>query len=424
MSASARVSKLESGISVVTDNMPHLETASLGIWVAAGSRHEEAGENGVSHLLEHMAFKGTARRSARQIAEEIEAVGGDLNASTAFEATGYYARVLGKDVPLALDMLTDILTAPTLNPDELAREQNVIVQEIGAANDAPEDLIFELFQKRAFADQPLGRPILGTPQTVRAQSPATLRAYMAKHYRGPRMVVAAAGAADHDKIVEDVTRQLGPIVGGGNSGAVPARYSGGLEIGVRDLEQAHIVLGLEGRSYHAPDFFAVQIFGNVLGGSSSSRLFQEVREKRGLCYSIYAFHSAYSDTGAFGIYAGSDPADSRELLDVVIAELAAAAEQANSVEIDRAKAMMKVSLLMALESSGARADQIARQILVYGRPIPLEELVRRIDAVTVEDVRAAGRALIASGRPTFAGLGPRAGIESAARIAENLGRAA
>jgi predicted Zn-dependent peptidase len=421
---SPRVTKLESGISVVTDRMPHLKTASLGIWVAAGSRHETPSENGISHLLEHMAFKGTARRSARQIAEEIEAVGGDLNASTGFEATGYYARVLGKDVPLAFDILTDILTAPAFDPDELAREQNVIVQEIGAANDAPEDLIFELFQKRAFPDQPLGRPILGTPQTVRAQSPATLRAYMASHYRGSRMVVAAAGAADHDRIVEDVTRRLGPIAGGGNSAATPARYSGGLEIGVRDLEQAHIVLGLEGRSYHAPDFFAVQIFGNILGGGSSSRLFQEVREKRGLCYSIYAFHAAYSDTGTFGVYAGSDPADSGELLDVVIAELAAAAEKADGVEIDRAKAMMKVSLLMALESSGARADQIARQILVYGRPVPLEELVRRIDAVSVEDVRAAGRALIASGRPTFAGLGPRAGIESAARIAENLGRAA
>jgi len=421
---SPHITKLASGLTVVTDAMPHLETASLGIWIAAGSRHEEASENGASHLLEHMAFKGTARRSARAIAEEIEAVGGDLNASTGFESTGYYARVLANDVPLALDILADILTAPAFDPDELAREQSVIVQEIGAANDAPEDLVYELFQKRAFPDQPLGRSILGTPQTVRAQSPATLRAYMGKHYRAPRMVVAAAGAVDHDRIAEDITRRLAPIAAGGNSAAVPARYAGGVEIGVRDLEQAHVVLGLEGRSYHAPDFFAVQIFGNVLGGGSSSRLFQEVREKRGLCYSIYAFHAAYADTGTFGVYAGSDPADSRELLDVVIAELADAADRAERVEIDRAKAMMKVSLLTALESSGARADQIARQIIVYGRPIPLDELVQRIDAVTVEDVRTAGRALIAGGRPTFAGLGPRAGIESAARIAENLVRRA
>ena len=421
---SARVEKLAGGITVVTEEMPHLATASLGIWVAAGSRHEETGENGVSHLLEHMAFKGTKRRSARQIAEEIEAVGGDLNAATGFEATGYYARVLGNDVPLALDILADILTAPAFEAEELVREQNVIVQEIGAANDTPEDLVYDLFQRRAFPDQPLGRPILGTPQTVRAQSPATLRAYMASHYRGPRMVVAAAGAVRHDTIVAEASRKLGPIAGGGNSAALPARYAGGLEIGVRDLEQAHLVLGLEGRSYHAPDFFAVQIFGNVLGGGSSSRLFQEAREKRGLCYSIYAFHSAYADTGTFGVYAGTDPADSRELLDLVVAELAAAADKADAAEVDRAKALMKVSLLMALESSGARADQIARQMLVYGRPIPLDELVARIDVVTVADVRAAGKSLIAGGRPTFAGLGPRAGIESAARIAENLGRAA
>ena len=354
---STRVTKLESNITVVTDHMPHLQTASLGIWTGAGSRHEETSENGISHLLEHMAFKGTMRRNARQIAEEIEAVGGDLNASTGFEATGYYARVLGQDVPLALDILTDILTAPSFDPEELAREQNVIVQEIGAASDTPEDVVYELFQKRAFPDQPLGRPILGTPQTVRAQSPASLRGYMEKHYRGPRMVVSAAGATDHDQIVEEITRRLASIPSSGSSAAASARYAGGTEIGVRDLEQAHIVLGLEGRSYHAPDFFALQIFGNVLGGSSSSRLFQEVREKRGLCYSIYAFHSSYFDTGAFGIYAGTDPASSRELLDVVIAELAAAAEKTEAAEVDRAKAMMKVSLLMALESSGARADR-------------------------------------------------------------------
>jgi predicted Zn-dependent peptidase len=421
---SARVEKLAGGITVVTEEMPHLATASLGIWVAAGSRHEETGENGVSHLLEHMAFKGTKRRSARQIAEEIEAVGGDLNAATGFEATGYYARVLGNDVPLALDILADILTAPAFEAEELVREQNVIVQEIGAANDTPEDLVYDLFQRRAFPDQPLGRPILGTPQTVRAQSPQTLRAYMEKHYRAPRMVFSAAGAVRHGNVVEEAARRLGAVAGGGNSVAPPARYAGGLEIGVRDLEQAHLVLGLEGRSFHAPDFFAVQIFGNVLGGGSSSRLFQEAREKRGLCYSIYAFHSAYADTGTFGVYAGTDPADSRELLDVVVTELAAAAEKTEAAEVDRAKAMMKVSLLAALESSGARAHQIAHQILVYGRPIPLEELVARIDAVAVADVRAAGSSLISAGKPTFAGLGPRAGIESAARIVENLERAA
>ncbi len=420
----ARVTKLDSGLTVVTDNMPQLKTASLGIWVGAGARYEDVSENGISHLLEHMAFKGTARRDQRQIVEEIEAVGGDLNASTGLETTGYYARVLGEDVPLALDILTDILTTPRFDEQELVREKGVILQEISAANDAPEDIIFDLFQRRAFPDQPVGRPILGTPTTVKSQSPDSLRGYMAKHYQAPRTVVGAAGSVDHDRIVDDVTRGLASLPVAVPPPAKPAKYSGGAEIGTRDLEQAHLVLGLEGRSYHAPEFYALQVFTNMLGGGSSSRLFQEVREKRGLCYSIYAYHSPYSDTGIFAVYAGTNPKDSRDLISVVIEQLIEAAEHAEPAEISRAKAMMKVGLLGALESSGSRADQLARQMLVYGRPVPMEELVQRIDAVSVEDVRAAGRALIAGGRPTFAGLGPRAGIESAARIAENLVRQA
>jgi predicted Zn-dependent peptidase len=368
-----------------------------------------------------MAFKGTKRRSALAIAEEIENVGGDLNASTALESTGYYARVLGEDVPLALDMLSDILTEPSFAEDELVREKGVILQEIGAANDAPEDYVYELFQKCAFPDQPIGRPILGTPLSVNAQTPDSLRQYMAAHYRAPRMVVSAAGAIEHDQVVELMTKRLSSLPSLPAPVAQPARYRGGAEIGSRDLEQSHLVLGFEGRSFLAPEYYALQIFANVLGGGSSSRLFQEVREKRGLCYSVYAYHAAYSDTGVFAVYAGTDPNDSVELMNVVAQQLYEAAEKTTAVEVARAKAMMKVGLSMALESSGARADQLARQLLFYGREIPVEEIVRRVDAVTVEDVRTAGRTLLTSSRPTFAGLGgPKAGIESAARIAENL----
>jgi predicted Zn-dependent peptidase len=420
----ARVSKLPSGLTIVTDRMPHLKTASLGIWAGAGSRHEDTDEHGISHLLEHMAFKGTRRRSARQIVEEIEAVGGDLNASTGVEATGYYARVLGADVPLALDILTDILTEPTFDPQELAREQGVIVQEIGASNDTPEDVVFDLFQARAFPEQSIGRPILGTANSVRSFTPERLRSYLGKHYRAPRMIVAAAGDVDHDAIVADVEKRLAAIPAVAGVSAQSARYAGGLELGTRKLEQAHVVLGLQGCSYLAPGFYALQVFTNVLGGGSSSRLFQEVREKRGLCYSIYAYHQSFFDTGIFGVYAGTDPADTRDLMAVVVDELAGAAATANEAEIGRAKALMKVGLLGMLESSSARADQLGRQILAFGRPIPLEELAAKIDAVTLADVRAAGGALIASGRPTFAGLGPRAGLESAARIAESLERRA
>lgn len=416
-----RITKLDNGITVVTDLMPRLQTASLGIWVGAGARYEEENENGISHLLEHMAFKGTAHRTPLQIAEEIENVGGDLNASTGVETTGYYARVLGEDMPLALDILTDILTTPSFADDELVREQGVILQEIGASYDAPEDLVYQLFQKCAFPDQAIGRSILGTPASVKSQSPESLRDYMAKHYRAPNMVLGAAGAIDHDRIVEDVAKRLAPVSPApAASAAKAARYTGGREIEASDLEQVHVMLGLEGRSYHAPDYFALQIFTNVLGGGSSSRLFQEVREKRGLCYSIYSHHASYADTGIFAVYAGTDPGDSPDLMKVVIEQLNEAAEKATPAEVARAKAMMKVGLLTGLESSGARADQLARHILAYGRPIPMEELVQMIDAVSVDDVRAAGRALIASGRPAFAGLGPHAGIESAARIAESL----
>jgi predicted Zn-dependent peptidase len=417
---STRITKLENGLTVITERMPELQTASLGIWVGAGARYEEESENGISHLLEHMAFKGTARRTPLQIAEEIENVGGDLNASTGLETTGYYARALGEDVPLALDILTDILTAPSFSDEELVREQGVILQEIGASYDVPEDLVYQIFQKCAFPDQAIGRPILGTPESVKSQSPESLRDYMAKRYRAPKMVLGAAGAVDHDRIVEDVTKCLAKVSPAAAPPAKPARYAGGQQTETSDLEQVHVMLGLEGLSYHAPDYFALQIFTNILGGGSSSRLFQEVREKRGLCYSIYAQHASYSDSGIFAVYAGTDPGDGPDLMKVVIEQLHEAADKADPAEVARAKAMMKVGLLTALESSGARADQLARHIIAYGRPIPMEELVQRIDAVTVEDVRAAGRGLIAGGRPVFAGLGPGPGIESAARVAESL----
>jgi predicted Zn-dependent peptidase len=419
----ARVEKLPSGLTVVTDRMEHLRTASLGIWIGAGSRNEDAHEHGIAHFLEHMAFKGTRRRNAREIVEEIEAAGGDLNASTGLESTGYYARVLGEDVPLALDILSDILTGSVFDPAELAREQGVILQEIGAANDAPDDMVFDLFQERAFPDQPIGRPILGTPQSVRSFTPESLRTYLAKHYRAPRMIVSAVGDVDHDAIVAAIGERLASIPVDSAPSAQVAQYAGGQEIGVRDIEQSHVVLGLQGCSYLDPRYYAMQVFSSVLGGGASSRLFQEVRENRGLCYTIYASHQPFSDTGLFSIYAGTDPKDARDLTAVVVDELTGAAETASEAEIARVKALIKVGLLGMLESSSARADQLARQILAYGRPIPLDEIVARIDAVTVQDVRAAGRALISSGRPTFAGLGP-AGLESAARIVETLDRRA
>ncbi|MBX6328173.1 MAG: insulinase family protein [Pseudolabrys sp.] len=419
-----QTTKLASGLTVVTDDMPHLQTASLGVWVGAGSRDEAPDEHGISHLLEHMAFKGTKRRSAREIAETIEAVGGDLNAATSVESTGYFARVLKEDVSLALDVLGDILTDPSFDAEELRREQNVIVQEIGAVEDAPDDLVFERLQETAFPRQSVGRSILGTPQTVRSFTPARLRAYLARNYRAPDMVVAAAGAIEHEAIVEEAERRFAAFAGPAPPPPEPAYFRGGTRIESRSLEQVHIALALEGLSVTDEALYALQAFTNVVGGGMSSRLFQEVREKRGLCYSIHTFHIPYADTGLFGFYAGTDARDAPELMRVTIEQIAGATETINEAEVARAKTQMKAGLLMALESSEARTGQLARQLLAYGRAIPLEEIVERIDAVTVESVRAAGRSLINRSRPAVAALGPSSGLERTAAIAESLVRRA
>src|SRR6185312_7946386 len=421
---SVEITRLPSGLSVVTDRMPHLETASLGVWIGSGSRDEKPDEHGISHLLEHMAFKGTKRRSARQIAEAIEAVGGDLNAATSVESTAYFCRVLKADVPLALDVLSDILSEPAFDPEELQREKNVIVQEIGAKEDDPDDLVFERLQEIAFPNQSVGHSILGTPDSVRSFTPARLRTYLQRNYRGPDMLVAAAGAVEHKQIVAEAQERFASFGGPAAPKPEPARYGGGTQIEQRELEQVHIALALEGLPIADDAIYSLQVFTSVLGGGMSSRLFQEVREKRGLCYTIQAFHMPYADTGLFGLYAGTDEADSPELMRVVIDEVAAATRSLNQDEINRAKAQMKAGLLMALESSEARVGQLARQMLAYGRPIPLAEIVAKVDAVTVDSARAAGRALLGRSKPAIAALGPGNTLESMAAIAESLGRAA
>jgi predicted Zn-dependent peptidase len=421
---SVEVTRLKSGLVVITETMPHLHSASLGVWVGSGSRDEQFDEHGISHLLEHMAFKGTSRRSARQIAEEIEAVGGDLNAATSVETTAYYARVLKHDVPLALDVLSDILSDPTFDPEELRREQNVIVQEIGAAEDTPDDLVFDLLQSTAFPHQAVGRPILGTRETVCSFTGARLRNYLSRNYTGPDMVVAAAGAVEHKAIVEDVERHFASFNGPAAPVPEPARFGGGVRLETRELEQVHLALAFEGVPQRDPSLYSLQVFTNVVGGGMSSRLFQEVREVRGLCYAIYTYHSPYSDTGVFGLYAGTDATDAPELMQVVLDEIAQTAMDLNETEVARAKAQMKAGLLMALESSSARAEQLARQIVAYGRPIPLEEIVAKVEAVTMESARAAGRALLTGRPPALAALGAGAGLERVARITQDFGRRA
>lgn len=421
---SVEISKLASGLTVVTDEMPHLETAALGVWAGVGGRDERPNEHGISHLLEHMAFKGTTKRSSREIVEEIEAVGGDLNAGTSTETTSYYARVLKADVPLALDVLADILANPAFEPDELEREKNVIVQEIGAAQDTPDDVVFEHLNELCYPDQPMGRSLLGTAKTLRAFNRDMLRGYLSTHYRGPDMVVAAAGAVDHKQVVAEAEKRFASFEGTAGPKPQTAQFGkGGAKVVHRELEQAHLTLALEGVPQNDLSLFSVQVFTNILGGGMSSRLFQEVREKRGLCYSIYSFHAPYTDTGFFGLYTGTDPADAPEMMEVVVDIINDSVETLTEAEIARAKAQMKAGLLMALESCSSRAEQLARHVLAYGRPQTVQELVARIDAVSVESTRDAARALLSRSRPAVVALGSGRGLDTAVSFAEGLTRA-
>ena len=417
---SVAVTTLPSGLRVVTDRMAHVETASLGVWVAAGSRHEAHDEQGLSHLLEHMAFKGTRRRSARAIAEEIESAGGDLNAATGVEQTAYYAHVLAADTGLALDILADILTDSTFDAGELEREKSVIIQEIGAVEDTPDDLVFDLFNAAAFPQQPLGRAILGTPEGVSRFDRDRIGSYLSSHYQGGAMVVGAAGAVEHERIVDEAARNFAGMASvEPSAGASRATYVGGEHRLKRRLEQAHIVVGFEGVSYDAPDHYALQVFANAVGGGMSSRLFQEVREKRGLAYSIYAFNWAYYDTGIFGFYAATGARDVAELMPVALDCLTAATQDLSEAEVGRAKAQMKVSLLAALESPGSRSEQIARQILAFGRVLSREELIVRVEALSLHAIRAAGAKALLS-RPTVASVGPVAKVMTPDRIAARV----
>jgi predicted Zn-dependent peptidase len=416
---SVRFTTLPSGLRIVTDAAPHLRTASLGVFVNAGSRHEYDDEHGLSHLLEHMAFKGTRRRNAKEIAEAIENAGGDLNAETSVEQTAYFARVLGEDVDLALDVLSDILTESRFDPDELGREKDVIIQEIGSVEDTPDDLIFDLFTATAWPEQPIGRPILGTREGVSAFERDAIDTYLRRHYRAGATIVAAAGAVDHERIAASAERLLGPLGAESADPPMPAAYRGGEILVKKKLEQTHIVVGFEGRAIKAPDHDAAHVFAAATGGGMSSRLFQEVREKRGLAYSIYAFHWAYQDSGLFGFYAGAAAKDAGELMSAALDCLGEAAERLDEDEIRRAKAQLKVSTLTALESPSARAHQLARQTFIYGRPLSLEDMLARIDAITIDDVRKAGAAMLKS-PPTVAAIGGVGKALDSAGVARRL----
>ncbi|TAN70949.1 MAG: insulinase family protein [Magnetospirillum sp.] len=414
-----RETTLASGLKVVTDPMATVETASLGVWVDAGTRHEPAAVNGISHLLEHMAFKGTERRSAQDIAEEMDACGGHLNAYTARDHTAYYAKVLKEDAALALDIISDILQHSTLDAEELAREQAVVVQEINQAIDTPDDIIFDHFQATAYPDQPLGRAVLGTEDLVRSMSRPTVLDYMHGHYSAPRMVLSASGRIDHDELVAAADKAFSELPPPFPAMTEKAIYRGGDYREERDLEQVHVVVGFDGVAYDDPDYYTASVLSTLLGGGMSSRLFQEVREKRGLVYSIYSFASSYSDGGLFGVYAGTGEDEVAELIPVMCDEIVKVGDGVRDAEVQRARAQLKASILMSLESTTSRCEQLARQVVVYGRPLPVSEVVAKVEAITAEDCARVARRLFA-GAPTIAAIGPLAKVEDYDRIAARL----
>ncbi|WP_421782838.1 M16 family metallopeptidase [Kiloniella litopenaei] len=405
------ISTLSNGLRVATDRQDAVESVSLGAWIGVGARHEGADVNGVAHLLEHMVFKGTEKRSSFDIAEEIEAVGGQLNAYTSRENTAFYAKVLKDDVPLALDTVADILQKPLFDEDELKKERHVVLQEIGQANDTPDDIVFDHFQETAFRSQALGRPVLGRGDIVSRLSSEDLRSYLSGNYGSDTMVVCASGNVDHRTFVKLAEEQFGNL-GKVNLGPLPqSEYTGGEFRENRDLEQVHLLLGFKGAEFAGDDYYAANVLSTLFGGGMSSRLFQEIREKRGLVYTIYSFVSSFMDNGLFGIYAGTGEQEVSELVPVVSDMLMELSSSVTEEEIVRARTQLKASILMGRESTGVRCEQLAQQLMIFDRAIPVEETVAKIDAVDVGMVQDFAQQFLKS-PITLAAMGPLGNLEN------------
>jgi len=413
---------LSNGFRIVTERMPGLQSASIGIWVAAGGRDEMPEQNGVAHFLEHMAFKGTASRSPVQIAEAIEDVGGYMNAYTSREVTAYYARVLGADVPLALEVIADILRNSTLDERELEVERGVILSEIGQALDTPDDVIFDWLQEQAYPEQSLGRTILGPAERIQAFRRADLSRFVQENYGPGQMILSAAGDVDHAEIVAQAEALFGDMQPVSQIQAGSAKFIGGESRVVKTLEQAHIAIGFESPNYMHDESYVAQVYASALGGGMASRLFQEVREKRGLCYTIFAQAGAYTDTGMTTIYAGTAGNQVADLARITIDEMKRAAEDFSEIETTRAKSQMKAGLLMGLEGPSSRAERMARMVQIWGYVPPLDNVVEKIEAVSRDDLRRYAERMAINTPMALALYGPVA--DAPDREALQLARAA
>lgn len=406
-----KITTLPNGLRVVTDTVTTVETVAVGVWVGVGTRFEDMRHNGVAHMVEHMLFKGTKKRSALDIVEVIENVGGSMNAYTSRELTSYYVHLLKEDLPLALDILADMLQNSTLPEDEIERERDVILQEIGMCADTPDDLIFDNYYETAYPGQALGAPILGKSEIIANMKREALSGYIAQHYNPAQMVVCAAGNVAHERMIELVGNLFADLPPGKAEQSLPADYRGGEHRLDKELEQAHVILGFRGVPRTDDAYFAAHTLATLLGGGMSSRLFQEVREKRGLVYSVYSFHSAYTDDGIFGIYAGTGPDKLPELVPVVCDEIKKLVGSVGETELNRAKMQLRAGILMGQESMSTRADSSAKALLLNGRIRTIPEVLGKIDAVDIAALDSVARRIFSS-KPTLAALGPLAQLES------------
>ena len=390
-----QVTRLTNGVRVLSEPLPDLTSATVGIWVENGSRYERAEQAGISHFLEHLFFKGTARRTAAQIAQEIDAVGGVLNAFTGKEYTCYYAKVLREHLPLALDLLADIFTQSTFAAEEIERERSVIVQEISQVEDTPDDYVHELFNLAFWPGHPLSRPIAGTAETVSRLARDDFLRFLEARYRPDRVLIAAAGALSHDDLLAVAERYFGVLAGSATRvDGAPPEPRAGVSVHEKRLEQVHLCLGTPGIAQTDAERYAAHLVNLALGGGMSSRLFQEIRERRGKAYTVYSFLSSYCDAGYTGVYVGTSAEWTREVVEVIRGELARVARDGLAPdELLRAKNQMKGSLLLGLETSDSRMSRIAKNEIYFGRDVPLEEVAAGIDAVTNDDVLRISRRL-------------------------------
>jgi predicted Zn-dependent peptidase len=405
---------LENGLTVATDNIDNFETVSLGLFVNVGSVNESNELCGISHFVEHMAFKGTETRTSLQISEAIESVGGFMNAFTSKEITAYYVKVLKGDLELAVDIIADIVQNSVFSMEEFEKERDVIIQEINQSNDTPDSLVFDLFQSQCFEDEKLGMPILGTVNNINSFAPRSLHDYVLNNYSSSKMIMTASGNVDHERFVHLVQQYTGKTKSFDTEGVETQKYKGGLIYKEKELEQMHIAIGFEGEAHAFPRRYDMMVLATIMGGGMSSRLFQEVREKRGLAYSVFAYQTNYRDTGVFGIYLGCDIKRAKEAVDVVNNEMAKIEAGISNEELARAKTQIKASYLMELESSSARMVRMANQHLLYGRFFSNSEVAEAIDNVSMDSILEVARRINGS-KQTMAIVGKTEGIEDVCR---------